>query len=183
MKKDGVVKKEREMVEFKLKTSRLSFIWNYFIVLLIVIFTLLAVNAFNWKFTLQPASSGELLSTIVMLVLFLIGALLLQQPEMVKLIRQYTVTSNEVVEMEGLLNKRKVVLPYASISEITVRMTPIGRMFKYGDVFIGAFRSGSDINMKGIKHPHKIHEIIQNRINFFRKKQLDFWERQKETKD
>jgi len=183
MKKNEVVNKNEEMGEFKLKTSRLSFIWNYFIAALIIIFIVLAINGLNWKFTIRPETTGELISTITIMCLLTGVTFLIEQPEMVKFIRHYVVTVNEVIEVEGIITKRKVILPYASISEATVRISPIGRIFNYGDVFIGAFRSGSDINMKGIKNPIRIHETIQNRINLLRKGQLDFWEKAKNSKE
>lgn len=181
MKKTG--KPDEEAKELRLKTSRISFLSNYFLAVLVIIFIILATNAFSWKFTLKPQNTGELFSTLVILALSFATAMLIEQPEMARFVRQYVVTVNEVIEIEGVLSKRKIVLPYASISEATVRANPIGRIFNYGDVFIGAFRTGSDINMKGIKYAHKIHEIIQNRINLLRKGQLDFWEKAKNSKD
>ncbi len=169
-------KVEKEPEELLLKTSRISFLSNYFIGILVIIFLVLLINTFDMKFRFLPKSTSELFSTLEILGVMAVAAALMEEPEWIRFTRQYIVTRDEVIEIEGLLSKRKIILPYQSISEVTVRKSLIGRVLNYGDVFIGAFRSGSDINMKGIRNAHKIHELIQNRINLLRKGQLEFWE-------
>lgn len=85
------------------------------------------------------------------------------------------ITLNDVIAIEGLFTKRKIVLPYGSISEVTVNKSIFGRMLNYGDLFLGAFRTGSDIHMKGMRNASRIHEIIQNRINMIRESQIGFF--------
>lgn len=169
-------KVEKEPEELLLKTSRVSFLSNYFIGILVLIFLVLLINTFDMKFRFLPKSTNELFSTLEILGIMAVAAAFMEEPEWIRFTRQYVVTRDEVIEIEGLLSKRKIILPYQSISEVTVRKSLIGRVLNYGDVFIGAFRSGSDINMKGIRNAHKIHELIQNRINLLRKGQLEFWE-------
>jgi len=166
-----------------IKTSRVSFLSNYAIAAMAIIFLLLLINAFGLKFSFPPKDKGELYSTSIILGLAALIAWLIEEPEWIKFLRTYVVTRDEVIEIEGVLSKRKIILPYQSISEVTVKRTPIGRMLNYGSVYIGAFRTGSDINMKGIKNAHKIHELIQNRINLLRKGQLEFWEKQRKISD
>lgn len=170
-----------ETSELRLKTSRISFISNYFIAVLVLIFTVLAINAFDLQFSLLPETRGELVSTLIILGLFGIAAALIEQPEIVRFMRQYIITFNEVIEVEGIISKKKIILPYGSISEVTVRKSPIGRMLNYGDVYVGAFRTGSDINIKGVKNASKVHEIIQNRINMIREGQITFFGKKEET--
>jgi membrane protein YdbS with pleckstrin-like domain len=176
-------KDEREPGELVLKTSRLSYLYNYFIGALAIIFLLLFIGAFGLEFSFFPKTNHSAGTTLATLGLLAIAAWVIEQPELARFMRTYIVTRDEVIEIEGILTKRKIILPYQSISEVTVRKGPIGRMLNYGDVFIGAFRTGSDINMKGIKNAHKIHELIQNRINLLRKGQLDFWEKAKDKKE
>ena len=176
-------KEEKEPSELVLKTARVSFLSNYIIGVLALIFLLLFIGAFGLDFNLFPKTTHSAKTTLATLGLLAIAAGLIEQPELARFMRTYIVTRDEVIEIEGILTKRKIILPYQSISEVTVRKSPIGRMLNYGDVFIGAFRTGSDINMKGIKNAHKIHELIQNRINLLRKGQLDFWEKAKGKKE
>jgi membrane protein YdbS with pleckstrin-like domain len=176
-------KDEKEPGELVLKTSRVSFLSNYIIGTLAIIFLMLFLGAFGLEFSFFPKNNHSAISTLVTLGLLTIAAGLMEQPEVARFMRTYIVTRDEVIEIEGILNKRKIILPYQSISEVTVRKSPIGRMLNYGDVFIGAFRTGSDINMRGIKNANKIHELIQNRINLLRKGQLDFWEKAKGKKE
>ena len=176
-------KDEKEPEELVLKTARVSFLFNYFIGALAIILLLLFIGAFGVEFSFFPKTSNSAITTLVTLGLMAIAAWVIEQPELTRFMRTYIVTRDEVIEIEGIFTKRKIILPYQSISEVTVRRNPIGRIFNYGDVFIGAFRTGSDINMKGIKNSHKIHELIQNRINLLRKGQLDFWEKAKNSKE
>ncbi len=174
---------QEEPERLLLKTSRMSFLSNYFVAALAIIFLVLLINAFGMKFSLLPKTKDVLFSTLEILGFLTFIALLIEQPEWTRFLRTYIVTRDEVIEIEGILTKRKIILPYQSISEVTVRKGPIGRMLNYGDVFIGAFRTGSDINMKGIRNAHRIHELIQNRINLLRKGQIEFWEKAKKNKD
>lgn len=160
-----------------IKTSRVSFLSNYIIGVLAIVFLVLLLNSFDLKFTFFATTLNQLFSTLLILGLMLVAAMLMEQPEWIRFMRTYVVTRDEVVEIEGILSKRKIILPYASISEVTVRRNLLGRLLNYGDVFIGAFRTGSDIHMRGIKDAHKIHELIQNRINLLRKGQLEFWDK------
>lgn len=167
--------------ELYFKTSRISFVSNYFIAALIIAFTILAINAFDLKFSLFP-TSGEIGSSLIIVGLFAIAAILIEQPEWIRFMRQYTITLNEVIEYEGILSKRKIILPYQSISEVTVRRSFFGRLLNYGDIYIGAFRTGSDVNIRGIRNAEKIHEIIQYRINILREGQLTFFKDDKQPK-
>jgi membrane protein YdbS with pleckstrin-like domain len=180
--KEGKIKQEK-LEEIEYKTSRVSFLSNYLIGALAIIFFILVLTTFDLNFSILPKSGKELFDTLVILGIAAIAAGLIEQPEWVRFMRTYFVTRDEVVEVEGILSKRKIILPYQSISEITVKRNLLGRILNYGDVYIGAFRAGSDINMKGIKNAHKVHEIIQNRINLLRKGQLEFWEKSGEKKD
>jgi membrane protein YdbS with pleckstrin-like domain len=175
--KDRKETKQEGLEEIEYKTSRISFLSNYLIAALAIIFFILVITTFNLNFRFLPKNTNELFDTLVILGLAAIAAGLIEQPEWVRFMRTYLVTRDEVIEVEGILSKRKIILPYQSISEVTVRRSLLGRILNYGDVYIGAFRAGSDIHMRGIKNAHKVHELIQNRINLLRKGQLDYWEK------
>lgn len=177
MKNEVAKKRENELESEKLvlKASRVSFLSNYCLAVLAIIFFILMLTTLDLQFTLLPKNTSQLFSTLLIIGVATIIAFLIEQPEIERWMRQYIVTENEVIEVEGIISKKKVILPYGSISEITVRRGPIGRVLNYGDVYIGAFRSGSDINMKGIRNAHKIHEIIQNKINLIREGQITFF--------
>lgn len=168
--------------ELKLKTSRISYLSNYLIAGLAIIFIILLMNRFNLEFALFPQSKGEMFSTLILLGLFFIVAFLIEQPEWIRFMRQYTITLNEVIEYEGILSKRRIILPYQSISEVTVRKSLFGRLLNYGDVYVGAYRTGSDINIRGVRNAEKIHETIQYRINILREGQLTFFKDDKQPK-
>lgn len=181
---DKEAKKENkpEVEELLLKTSRISFLTNYVLAFLAAIFLFLLISAFNLQFTFLPKTQGQLFSTLLILGIAGIIAWLIEQPEIERWMKQYKVTVNEVIEITGIFTKRKIILPYGSVSEVTMKRDPLGRILNYGDIYIGAFRTGSDINMKGIRNAHKIHEIIQNRINIIREGQMTFFRKKEEKK-
>lgn len=161
--------------EITIKTSRIAYLNNYFIAALVIVFAILAKSEFGLSFSIFPGSVGELASTFIILGFFAAAAFLIEQPEWERFTKKYIITLNDVIAIEGLLTKRKVILPYGSISEVTVSKSIFGRMLNYGDLFLAAFRTGSDINMKGIRNASVIHEIIQNRINMIREGQIGFF--------
>src|SRR4030042_3583579 len=161
--------------EITIKTSRIAYLNNYFIAALIIVFVILAKSEFGLSFSLVPGSFGELVSTLIILGFFAAAVFLIEQPEWEIFTKQYVITLNDVIAIEGLLTKRKIILPYGSISEVTVNKSVFGRMLNYGDIFLAAFRTGSDINMRGMRNASVIHEIIQNRINMIREGQIGFF--------
>jgi membrane protein YdbS with pleckstrin-like domain len=161
--------------EITIKTSRIAYINNYIIAVLVIVFAILFRNTFGLTFTLLPHSLVEMGSSYLILGFFAVAAFLIEQPEWERFTKQYVITLNDVIAVEGLLTKRRIVLPYGSISEVTVNKSVFGRMLNYGDLFLGAFRTGSDIHMKGMRNASRIHEIIQNRINMIRESQIGFF--------
>jgi len=170
--------------DLHLKASRMSFLSNYIIAGLAIIFIFLLVNRFNLSFDIFPDSREEMFSTLLILGLILIPAFLIEQPEIIRFMRQYKITLNEVMKTEGIFAKKKIILPYQSVSEVTVHQTFFGRLLNYGDLHIEAYGAGSGIHMIGIRNALKIHELVQYRVNILREGQLGFFrEKEKEEQE
>jgi uncharacterized membrane protein YdbT with pleckstrin-like domain len=70
--------------------------------------------------------------------------------------------------VEGIFSKKKLSIPYDQIAGITVSKSVLGRILKFGDVKISGFKD--EILMKGMRNPDKLHQKIQEKIKFSKKK-------------
>jgi membrane protein YdbS with pleckstrin-like domain len=137
------------------KTSRLSYVSNYILVVLVLVFTLLlypyiGTGRFFYLIYIPP---------IVAFVMFL-------EPESERAIRQYIVKDDEIVKIDGLITKKRISIPYRSIADTRVVKNIIGRMFKIGDIEINGYKD--KIKMKGMKRPDEICKIIEEKIKMLR---------------
>ncbi|MEM7819103.1 MAG: PH domain-containing protein [Candidatus Aenigmatarchaeota archaeon] len=142
-----------EIKGIKCKTSRISYVWNYFLLILLALFLILLLPSLNFS---------SLYSQVIFLFFFSIALILLLEPESEKLIREYVITENEIKKIEGIISKKEVSIPYQSVADVTLLKSWVGRIFNFGDVFVKGVKG--NIRIKGIKEPEKILRIIENRI-------------------
>ena len=142
-----------EIKGIKCKTSRISYVWNYFLLLLLALFLILLLPSLNFS---------SLYSQVIFLFFFSIALILLLEPESEKLVREYVITENEIKKIEGIISKKEVSIPYQSVADVTLLKSWVGRIFNFGDVFVKGVKG--NIRIKGIKEPEKILRIIENRI-------------------
>lgn len=149
---------------------------------MVFVFLILSYFVFDLKFTLVPKIASDLVSTLVLLGVFGVGAVMIEQPEWERYRTKFMITPNEVIKEHGILNKERVILPYATVADIKVERSIMGRILNYGTLSVSSFKANSDMVMKGIRHPEKMHVLIQNRVNLIREGQLSFFEK-KEDKE
>lgn len=166
---------DNEPKEIILKTSRMYFLGNYIIAVLIIILLLLLYFIFHLKFTLFPKTLSDMTSTLILLGVAGIAAAMIEQPEWERFRTHFIVTMNEVIKQEGILTKHRLILPYGTVADISIRKSMFGRMLNYGDLTVSSFKTDSDIVMKGIRNPESIHTMIQNRVNLIREGQMTFF--------
>jgi len=150
------------------RTSHISFMSNYFTVILaIVVFLLLLPNM--KQFTFFPKTVNEYLPTLTTLTFFILIAALLEQPSMERWMRHYIITNNEIIKVEGILTKRRITIPFQSVSDVRVEKGVIGRIFNFGTVHVTGLGKDNSIVMKGMRNPEEIYHIVQNKISLMRK--------------
>jgi len=137
----------------KYRSSRISFISNYVLVLLLVAFLsflryYLHVEGFTF--------------TLVAYAVLLIIVLLLLEPEFIKIYRYYLVEEDQLSMVEGVFVRKKLSIPYDKITDVAVSKTILGRTLNFGDVKASGIRN--DIFLKGMRNPHKIYREIDERI-------------------
>lgn len=150
----------------KYKTSRISYVTNYSIFILLVVFLFLLWQKFNLNLDFTLRSTENMVPFLVFSASLIIASYLLEEATIERIIRQYFVTDNEVIKLEGFLRKKRVVIPYQSVADVRVTKGVIGRIFNFGDVEVTGFKDA--IVVKGVKDPDEICRIIQSKISRFR---------------
>ncbi|MEM5772785.1 MAG: PH domain-containing protein [Candidatus Aenigmatarchaeota archaeon] len=145
-------------IQSKYKTSRISFFYNYLFALLIFAFLIL----------IHLLQLNDSFKSIALLVCIPLIAIVLAEPEFVRIYRYYLLEEDNVTMIEGILSKKKVSIPYDQIAGTTIHKTLLGRMLKFGTVKISGFKD--EIVLKGIRNPDKVYEHFQEIIKSSKKK-------------
>lgn len=148
------------------KACRKAYIGNYFLVMLIVIFLSFFLQKLNLTFTFFPKTYDQIWKTFFVLGSLGLIAFLIEEPAVEGLLRKYVVTNNEVMKIEGILRKKKIVIPYQSVADVRIKKGVVGRIFNYGSVEVAGMKES--IFMKAVDNPEEIQRIIQNKLNIFR---------------
>lgn len=150
-------KMERNLVY---RTSRVHFLDNYIITLLVLIILAVVSPMLN--------IFGNLLHLALFFGILSIVAGFAEQPEWERLFKKYTITNNEIKKTEGIFDKKETIIPYQSVADVTVTKSFFGRMLNVGTVHVRGFKEGGDITLKGMRNPEEVQRIIQNKINLLR---------------
>jgi len=133
------------------KTSRRSFIVNYFLGVGLLLYLFLSD-------AVLILSSWLIFFFLILISLFFI------EPECCILYTSYYLKEDNVMEIKGVLSKKRTAIPYSSISNIVLNKGVIGRIFGYGNVTINSFSGDNKITLKGMKNPEKTFKFIEKRI-------------------
>jgi len=146
------------------KTSRISYVANYFLVVLA--FILLALVWPYLSLKIFFTSYGDLLPFAIFSLFIVMITFLIEEPSIEQIMRKYIVTNNEVIKVEGLIRKKRISIPHGNVSDIKVRKGVWGRILNFGDIEVTGFRE--NIVMKGIRGPDEVYKIIENKISLMR---------------
>jgi membrane protein YdbS with pleckstrin-like domain len=146
----------------RLQTSRLSYLYTYGLAALVLVFFFLASSRFGIAFTFAPQTTLQILNDIVFIVFVAAFVCFAGEADFERMTRQYVITNTEVVKVEGILRKRRVIIPYQSVSNVEVYRSVLGRLAGFGDVNVIGF--DAEINMKGMREPDTFYRIINNKI-------------------
>ncbi len=140
------------MGDLKLRPSRRSFIKNYILGVLL----LLIITAYDIVFKLPDE--------IYLFLLFLV-ALFFIEPEVERAMLEYRITKNEVVEIKGLVAKRRSYIPYKEISQITIGKGILGRLLNFGNIkVVSAAGMESSITIRGVSDPERYFKLIKKKV-------------------
>jgi len=148
------------------KQSRVSFLYNYALLGLTLIFFALVWGEFNLTFTLSPQTFSQFSDSMVVLGFMAVIAILLEEPEIQRWLSHYLITNNELIKVEGIIRKRRTIIPYQSVSDVHVYKGVIGRILDFGNIEVVSFKN--KITMKGVRNPELFYRIINNKISVMR---------------
>jgi len=150
------------------KTSRIAYIQNYILALLVAILLFLVYPKVN--FTIFITNIQELISYLIMFGFIITITFLIEEPTIERWVRKYVVSNNEVMKIEGIIRKKRFAIPYQSIADVKVSKGVAGRIFNFGNIEIMGFKE--PIYMKGIRNPDEVLRIIENKVNLMRNKMI-----------
>jgi len=135
-----------------LKVSLLSYIHNFLLFGLILVFILL--------FSLSEFSQLQF-SWIIEMLVVLIGIYLLLEPLNERISKTYMLTDSGIIERKGIFSIKEVNILYSKISDVRLEQSFLGRILNFGDVVISSEKY--QIVMKGIRSPREIYEFVKKR--------------------
>ncbi len=150
----------------RIRQAKISFLYNYILFGLMSIMMFLAWNQLNLTFTTSPQNVGETMKTAFVVIMGAIMLYLVKEPVIMRKFKTYVITNNEVIKVDGIFRKNRIIIPYQSISNIDVFKGVVGRMLNFGDVTVVGFKN--KIIMEGIKDPDLFYRIINNKIAIIR---------------
>jgi len=155
--------KEEKVEGVKYLTSFTSYMLNYFLIFLSLLFLFLLLREFDFRIVFKPGNFNEMLPAIFFFGILVLISYLIQEPIFERIVRQYYVSDNEVTKVEGIITKKRVVIPYQNVADIKLNQGLVARIFNYGDIVISGFKE--TIVMKGIKNPYPLYERIKEKVS------------------
>jgi len=133
----------------KIRSSRISFIGNYFLGISLL-FLMYIINL-----TLN-------LPMIITYFLLIIAILLFLEPEGIVVYTSYKLDSDSISEIKGVFIKRQTAIPYRAIADQRLKKGIIGRILNYGDLIITGHKT--QIKMRGIRGPEILYKEIEEKL-------------------
>lgn len=148
------------------RTSRRAYFWNYVLAGLVAVFLYLLITTYGFTFSFIPTDFTTFWQTMAILGIAAVIAFLSEEPIIAGIVKHYIIAENEIIRIEGVLRKKRFVLPYQGIADVRVTKGILGRILNYGDVEIVGFREG--IEMKGMSDPDRLQDLIQQKMSSVR---------------
>lgn len=142
----------------RIKTTRVRYLLNYAIPPILFLMLILVWNRFGEEWRAYLALS----------VVAVFSLILLLEPEFKRIYRYYLLDKDGVYLVKGIITRRRTLIPYKSITELTVTETLIGKLLRFGDVRVKGIET--EIEIKGVRNPKKIYRFIRKRMKKGKKK-------------
>ena len=86
-------------------------------------------------------------------------------PEYSKIKSRYYIKDENVEGVEGIIAKKKTIIPWNLVSNVSMNKGVIGSMFDYGDIIVNTIGGRSErLVLRGIKDPEKVLRQIEGKI-------------------
>jgi len=145
------------------KTSFISFLDNYVLSALAIVFLLVLSTQFELTFTFSPKTTSQLISSLTILGVILVVIILLEEPFFERMVRVYFVTDREIIKEEGIIRKNKISIPLQNVADVKMEKGVIGRIFNFGNVIVTGMKD--TIKIKGVKNPENLYHLIKSKAS------------------
>ncbi len=136
----------------QIRPCRIAFLYNYFLAFLCILILILIGPKFSEK------SFFVIFAIIVAIFIFLI-----QEPEIERISKFYTIDKKYVIKTEGILRKKRSVIPIKNIVNLKIEKGLVGRIFNFGNVEVVS-SSGEKILIEKIRYPDRVFAILKKKI-------------------
>ncbi|MBN2252173.1 MAG: PH domain-containing protein [Kosmotogaceae bacterium] len=146
----------------ELRRSYVSYIYNYILIILVLFFLYLAWIRFELTFVIQPTTLEEGMKTLVVSIFLVAISALMEEPTIIRHFNKYMITNSDIIDMQGILTKKRVTIPYQSVTNVKVIQSVTGRILGYGTIEVVSFKD--EIKIVGVRDPEVLYRIINNKI-------------------
>jgi len=131
--------------------SRKSFFIGYmfFVLFVLTVLSLYALDVFS--------DSVVYLLSFPAVYLFLL-------PEYAKIDKKYFIKEDNVEEVSGIITKKRNIIPWNLVANVSMKKGIVGTMLDYGDIIISTMSGKGDIVMRGISSPEKVLRKFEEKI-------------------
>jgi len=131
--------------------SRKSFFIGYmfFVLFVLTVLSLYALDVF---------------SDFVVYLLSFPAVYLFLLPEYAKIDKKYFIKEDNVEEVSGIITKKRNIIPWNLVANVSMKKGIVGTMLDYGDIIISTMSGKGDIVMRGISSPEKVLRKFEEKI-------------------
>ena len=131
--------------------SRKSFFIGYvfFVLFVLIILSLYALDVF---------------SDLMIYLLSFPAVYLFLLPEYSKVDKKYFIKEENVEEVSGIITKKRNIIPWNLVANVSMKKGIVGTMLDYGDIIISTMSGKGDIVMRGISSPEKVLRKFEEKI-------------------
>ena len=101
-------------------------------------------------------------STIIAVVLAILGFVSLITAELKRASTEYIITDNKIIRRDGILNKRTMMVPYTQLEKVDLNQSLLQRVLRIGTLNIDTGDDSISIDM--VPRPAKVQELLSQRM-------------------
>jgi len=131
--------------------SRKSFFVGY---LFVLAFSLILFSLYN----------KNIVSGFILYLLSFPSIYLFLLPEYIKIHNKYFIKESNIEEISGIIIKKKNIIPWNLVSNVTMKKGILGTMLGYGDITVSTMTGKGNITIKGVNNPEKVLRKIEEKI-------------------
>jgi len=107
----------------------------------------------------------EIFSPFLIYLLSFPAVYLFLLPEYTILNSSYLLKEENVESVSGIISKKKKIIPWSLVSDVSMHKSILGNFLDYGDIFVNSIGGNKErIVMRGISDPEKALRKIENKI-------------------